>query len=460
MKKEDILKNIKDCRDALLGKVTQPVNQVEQITLALIYKFMDDIDQESIDMGGKATYFSNEYKKYSWKNIMQPNKQIQEKYNLYSEGIEKFKTHPDLSDVFRKVFKDAFLPYRDATTLVNFLNIINRFNYDDSEVLGEAYENLLNITGASKDAGQFRTPRHIIDFIIDILEPTKMDTILDPACGTAGFLISAFKYITKQKLTPQEKQKLSENFSGYEIDPTMAEISAVNLYLHDFKTPKIYEYDTLSSVEKWREKFDIILANPPFMTPKGGIQPHNLFELKTSRAEVLFSEYILEHLKSDGRAGFIVPSGIIARGDNAYKTLRKNLLNGGLYGIIKLPNGVFQPYTSIETFILLIDKSLKMDNVLFIEVINDGFDFGTNRNPIEENDLPNILEKIRNFRNGNLQDLTYITKQQLLEKDDFYKYFKNNDDVELFEDPKVIFERILKKKQELDESFKILIADK
>jgi type I restriction enzyme M protein len=161
-----IQRNIKDCRDALVGKVPNPIEQVQQITLALIYKFMSDLDQQSVDIKGKATYFVNEYEKYSWNNLMSPKLQFQDKYNLYSEGIDKLKTHPKLTNVFRKVFKDAYLPYRDPATLVNFLSMINKFNYDDSEILGKAFETLLNIMGSQGDAGQFRTPRHIIDFII------------------------------------------------------------------------------------------------------------------------------------------------------------------------------------------------------------------------------------------------------------------------------------------------------
>ncbi len=405
-----IQRNIKDCRDALVGKVPNPIEQVQQITLALIYKFMSDLDQQVIDIDGKATYFTEEYEKYSWNNLMSPRLQFQEKYNLYSEGIDKLKTHPKLTDVFRKVFKDAYLPYRDPATLVNFLSIINRFNYDDSEILGEAFESLLNTMGSQGDAGQFRTPRHIIDFILDIIEPNKTDTILDPACGTAGFLISAFKYIIKSNLKPQEKQALTENIVGYDIAPVMAEISAVNLYLHGFKNPKIFEYDTLTSTDKWQDKFDIILANPPFMTPKGGIKPHNLFELKANRAEVLFSEYIMEHLKSTGRAGFIVPEGIIFKSENAYKTLRKNFITQGLYCVVSLPSGVFQPYSGVKTSIIFIDKKLKGHNkdILFINIKNDGFDLGAQRKPIKDNDLPQAIEIVKEFKNciskGNLEE--------------------------------------------------------
>ncbi len=139
--------------------------------------------------------------------------------------------------------------------------------------------------GSQGDAGQFRTPRHIIDFIVSVVDPKKNESILDPACGTAGFLISSFKHILQQNtkerkgdcLTMDEKKRLMNSLVGYDISPDMVRLSLVNMYLHGFQTPKIYEYDTLTSEEKWNETYDVILANPPFMTPKGGIRPHKRF---------------------------------------------------------------------------------------------------------------------------------------------------------------------------------------
>ncbi|MDR0423583.1 MAG: N-6 DNA methylase [Rickettsiales bacterium] len=395
----EYLKLINQARDCLVGKVPSPQEQVNQIMIALIYKFMYIMDEKSAKLGGKKEYFIDEYEQYSWRDLMSPQYENQQKYNLYTEGIEKFKIHKNLIDTFRQVFKEAYVPYKDPTTLISFLKIIDKFDYSNSEVLGSAFEQFLNIMGTQSDSGQFRTPRHIIDFIVNVVNPIKTDTILDPACGTAGFLISAFSYIEKQKPTLQEKQNFTNNFAGYDITPIMATISMVNLYLHGFKKPKIYEYDTLTSTEHWKDRFDVILANPPFMTPKGAvIKPNTNFTLKTKRTEVLFSEYILEHLKSEGRAGFIIPDGVVFRSDKAYLELRKMLVENGLYAVVKLPNGVFQPYTQIGTNIFFIDKRLKGKSVLFVEVENDGYDFGSNRNPINKNDLPEVIKILDDFK--------------------------------------------------------------
>ena len=184
-----------------------------------------------------------------------------------------------------------------------FLKEINGFLYDHSENLGNAFEYLLSILGSQGDAGQFRTPRHIIDFMVEVLDPQKEESILDPACGTAGFLISSYKHIIKrssgnynpqkdnfsfardesnafeiqiqsnghykgEKLKPSEKKKMQKHIMGYDISPDMVKLSLVNMYFHKFKNPKIYEYDTLTSDHRWDDEFDIILANPPFMSPK------------------------------------------------------------------------------------------------------------------------------------------------------------------------------------------------
>lgn len=322
-------KRIDDCRDILVGKLPDPKAQIEQITIGLIYKFMDDMDRESIELGGTAKFFSGDYEKYAWDKLFDTKVSATEMLNLYSDAILSMDKNPNIPQLFRDIFKNAFLPYRDPETLKLFLKTIGEFEYTHSEKLGDAFEYLLSVMGSQGDAGQFRTPRHIIDFLVAIVDPDLTDTILDPACGTAGFLISAFKHI-KQKynnqLTPDQRKKLINNFIGYDISPDMVRLSLVNLYLHGFSEPHIYEYDTLSSEVRWADNFDVILANPPFMSPKGGIRPHKRFTIQSKRSEVLFVDYIAEHLNPKGKAGIIVPEGVIFQSGKAYKELRKMLI--------------------------------------------------------------------------------------------------------------------------------------
>ncbi|MCZ2282948.1 MAG: N-6 DNA methylase [Bacteroidales bacterium] len=445
-------KNIDDCRDVLVGKVPDPKSQIEQITLALIYKFMDDMDKEAVEkFKGKAKFFTGEYAKYGWRKLFDPSLNGQDMLSLYSEALEKLNTNPNIPELFRNIFKNAYLPYRDPATLKLFLKHINEFEYSHSEKLGDAFEYLLSVMGSQGDAGQFRTPRHIIDFVTACVNPQKNESVLDPACGTAGFLLSAYKHILNQntekrlgdKLKPDDRKKLATNFVGYDISPDMVRLSLANMYLHGFATPQIHEYDTLSSEDRWQETFDVILANPPFMTPKGGIRPHKKFGVQANKAEVLFTDYIAEHLNPKGRAGIIVPEGILFHPSNAFKQLRKLLLEDSLIAIISLPAGVFNPYSGVKTSILVLDKALAKSTkeILFIKIENDGFDLGSQRKKIDLNDLPHALNLLNKFKEHikeckptdslNNENYSVLTKNTILSNTGFilnmdrYKENKN-----------------------------------
>jgi type I restriction enzyme M protein len=433
-------RRIDTARDILVGKVPDPKSQVEQITIALIYKFMSDMDSESEELGGTRKFFTGEYEKYSWQKLMSPDMGGYDVLNLYSESIQKMNFNQNIPQLFRDIFKNAYLPYRDPETLKSFLKIINDFDYDHSEKLGDAFEYLLSVLGSQGDAGQFRTPRHIIEFMVNIIEPKKNETILDPACGTAGFLISSYKHIAEKNskdgknganLTPDDRNKLAENIIGYDISPDMVRLSLVNMYLHGFRTPNIFEYDTLTSEDRWNEYFDIVLANPPFMSPKGGIKPHKRFSVQSNRSEVLFVDYIAEHLAPTGRAAVIVPEGIIFQSQNAYKQLRKMLIEKCLYAVVSLPAGVFNPYSGVKTSILLMDKNIskRTDKILFVKIENDGYDLGAQRREIKQNDIPQSLSAIKEYCNsiysGNNFDtniysnLSFVEKTKIAEDGDF-----------------------------------------
>ncbi len=401
-------RRIDTARDILVGKVPDPKSQVEQITIALIYKFMDDMDAEAEELGGQRTFFSGDFARFGWAQLMDVSLGGNETLMRYSEALEKMKENPNIPDLFRNIFRNVFLPYRDPETLKSFLKVINDFTYDHSERLGDAFEYLLSVMDSQGAAGQFRTPRHIIDFMVELIDPQKNERVLDPACGTAGFLISAFKHILKtareadQTLTPDEKTRLMQNFTGYDISPDMVRLSRVNLYLHGFQTPNIHEYDTLTSDERWNESADVILANPPFMSPSGGgIRPHKRFSVESNRSEVLFVDYIMEHLTVSGRAAVIVPEGIIFQSGKAHRFLRKMLVeNDYLVGVISLPAGVFNPYSGVKTSILWLDRSLakKTRSVVFCKIDSDGFDLGAQRRPNGKNDIPEVIDQLRLYK--------------------------------------------------------------
>ncbi len=436
MLNQETKKHIDAARQVLVGVVPNPGSQIDQITNALIYKFMDDMDQASLKAGGDASFFTGDLAKYAWTKLMDQKIGNQERMNLYDEALQKFSQSSQLPELFRTIFKSAFLPYRSPETLGLFLKEIDYFDYSHSEELGNAYEYLLSIMSSQGDAGQFRTPRHIIEFIVDAINPTKDDKILDPACGTGGFLVSAYKHILEQHdgkddpqqkekpLTPDQKRKLMQNFEGYDIDPTMARIAQVNMYLHQFKNPKIVQYDTLSQDERWNDKFDVILANPPFMSPKGGIKPHSKFAIQSNRSEVLFVDYIANHLKPQGRAGIIIPEGIIFQSGTSYKALRKSLVEDGLYAVVSLPSGVFQPYSGVKTSILLFNNEIakKRSELLFLKIENDGFELGSQRRTSTKNDLPQALEILQKWQVGEKFEsklVSYIDKTKIGENGDY-----------------------------------------
>ena len=420
-------RRIDSCRDILVGKVPDPKSQVEQITIALIYKFMDDMDLEAEELGGERRFFTKEFERYRWAKMVAPGVTGQEMLNTYSEALQKMVENEDLPKLFRDIFRNAYLPYRDPETLRAFLREINSFTYDHSEKLGDAFEYLLSVMGSQGDAGQFRTPRHIIDFLVEIINPQKAEVIMDPACGTAGFLISAYKHILKQNSTgvvsgndtgtegdateqalespmrypgdllqPDDRTRLTRNLIGYDISPDMVRLSLVNLFLHGFVDPKIEEYDTLTSEDKWTETADVILANPPFMSPKGGIKPHTRFQVQSKRSEVLFVDYIAEHLATNGRAAIVVPEGIIFQSQSAYVALRKMLVENHLAAVISLPAGVFNPYSGVKTSILILDRAVAKtsQHVAFFKIENDGFALGAQRKPVKGSQLAQVKTEL------------------------------------------------------------------
>ena len=209
-------RRIDSCRDILVGKVPDPKSQVEQITIALIYKFMDDMDSEAEDLGGQRSFFAGKFAHYGWARLKAPELSGKEKPDLYAEAIGRMNENPGIPALFRDIFKNAYLPYRDPETLRAFLKEIDGFTYDQSERLGDAFEYLLSVLGSQGDAGQFRTPRHIIDFMVEVINPQKHESVLDPACGTAGFLISAWKHKLQQNTnTPApDKRWAGEGFAA------------------------------------------------------------------------------------------------------------------------------------------------------------------------------------------------------------------------------------------------------
>lgn len=213
---------IDNSRDILMGKLPSPIAQVDAISYALIYKFMSDIDDDSAALGGKRTYFSGEYEKYSWHNLMSPTITGADRVILYRNALENMSRNPNIPPLFREIFNGATLGFTDSNTLNLFLREIDKIKQSSGDSIGDVYEYLLSTMGSQDKLGQFRTPRHIIDMMVELIDPDKTDKILDPACGTAGFLISAYswikkKHIEKERLNSEDIEKIHRNFYGFDI---------------------------------------------------------------------------------------------------------------------------------------------------------------------------------------------------------------------------------------------------
>ena len=431
MELQEVKNIVSTARDLLVGKVPLPVDQCQEITRALIYKFLSAEDAASVGLGGAPRYFTGERSECRWDALMSPEQTANEVDRRYRDGMAML-GRADVMPAIRAIYQDAYIPYNDPIILRDFLRAIDRFDTDDTEKIGDAYEMLLQDLGAQASAGQFRTPRHVIDFIVAVIDPQKHETILDPACGTGGFLASTWEHVNRAgRLSAADRGNLARNLSGYDISPTMAMLSTVNLFLHHQQQPVVSVYDTLTSEDKWNDHYDVILANPPFMSPKGGIRPHQRFSMPSRRSEVLFVDYIAEHLTAAGRAGIIVPEGVIFQSQRAHTALRKMLVEECLAAVVSLPAGVFQPYSGVKTSILILDKALarRAEGIAFFKVQNDGYDLGAQRREIAENDLPavqaELCEYLRRLRAGEpLDDFApasglVVAKERIAEGGDY-----------------------------------------
>ena len=427
---KDFKQIIDNSRDILMGKLPSPIAQVDAISYALIYKFMSDSDDDSVALGGKRTFFSDDYEKYSWHNLMSPSITGTERVQLYREALEKMNRNPNIPPLFREIFNGATLGFTDSNTLNLFLREIDKIKRNSGDSIGDAYEYLLSTMGSQGKLGQFRTPRHIIDMMVELIDPDKNDKILDPACGTAGFLISAYnwikkKHIEKEHLTAEEIEKIHRNFYGFDIEPNMTRIARVNLFLHGFKTPNIIEHDTLSSEDYWDDRYDCIIANPPFMTPKGGITPHKKFGISSNKAELLFTDYIASHLKPNGRAAVIIPDGVLFGSTTAHKSLRKNLVeNKNLKAVISMPSGVFKPYAGVSTAVLVFDNSTseKTEKVWFYDMKNDGYSLDDKRSKLKDSDIPDIIARFKNLdgeKDRTKKDQSFFVDKEEIAKNDY-----------------------------------------
>ncbi len=399
------------------GGITNPLDVIEQFTYLLFIKQLDDVEttkeNEANFLGVEyETMFPGESQRYRWSKFKNLGS-ADEMYELVSNKVFPFikNLHQDGDSAYARYMGDAIFKIPTAAMLSKIVDGIDKLELGDEDSKGDLYEYLLSKVATAGTNGQFRTPRHIIKMMVALVKPKPDDTIIDPAMGSAGFLIEAQKYLRENHADMFLNQKLREHFNntmfyGNDMDRTMLRIGAMNMLLHGVENPNISYRDSLSEQNTDEEKYSLVLANPPF---KGSLDYEavsaDLLKItKTKKTELLFLALFLRILKKGGRAAVIVPDGVLFGSSNAHKQIRKEIIdNNKLDAVISMPSGVFKPYAGVSTAILIFTKtgSGGTDKVWFYDMKADGRSLDDKRQPIAENDIPDIIARYNNLEAEN-----------------------------------------------------------
>jgi len=395
------------------GGITNPLDVIEQFTYLLFIKQLDDVEttkeNEANFLGVPyESMFPADCQNYRWSKFKNLGS-ADEMYDLVMNGVFPFikNLHQDGDSAYARYMGDAIFKIPTGAMLTKIVDGIDKLELGDEDSKGDLYEYLLSKVATAGTNGQFRTPRHIIKMMVALVKPQPEDTIIDPAMGSAGFLIEAQDYLRKNHGDMLLNAKLREHFNntmfyGNDMDRTMLRIGAMNMLLHGVDNPNISYRDSLSESNKDCEKYSLILANPPF---KGSLDYEavsaDLLKItKTKKTELLFLALFLRILKKGGKAAVIVPDGVLFGSSNAHKQIRKEILeNNKLDAVISMPSGVFKPYAGVSTAILIFTKtgSGGTDNVWFYDMKADGYSLDDKRQEIADNDIPDIIERFNNL---------------------------------------------------------------
>lgn len=390
------------------GGITNPLTVIEQFTYLLFIKGLDDkqndLDQNAALLGIESKkIFNDEQQDFRWKNFKQMG--ANEMYDIVSKKVFPFikKLHGDKESAFSKYMEDAIFMIPTPQMLEKIITNVDTLPMKGRDAKGDLYEYLLSKVATAGTNGQFRTPRHIIQMMVELMKPTPTDIIVDPAAGSAGFLVAAGEYLHKNNQDLFNVQELKRHYNedmfyGFDMDRTMLRIGAMNMMLHGVERPNIMYKDSLSEQNKDNEKYTLVLANPPF---KGSLDYESvsadlLKVTKTKKTELLFLSLILRMLKKGGRSATIVPDGVLFGSSAAHKSIRKEIVeNNQLNAVISMPSGVFKPYAGVSTAILIFTKTGTggTDKVWFYDMKADGLSLDDKRQPIAENDIPDIISR-------------------------------------------------------------------
>lgn len=405
------------------GGVNNPMDSIEQISYLLFLRLLTEKDETLASLDKKYTrIFSGKWSRFAWGNFVTLTGDSL--FNAVRDAIESLHELPGLTDTGKLLFSRATLKIYDRPTLRAVVQGVHEMDlaaHEGHDFKGDMYEYLLSKLSMSGTNGQFRTPRHIIDLIVALVNPQPGQRLCDPACGTAGFLISAFTHILRQHTKPADLRRglvdgallkpaqwkfLEEQaFTGFDNDANMVKIAILNLYLHQLEKAQVSMQNPITTGFGGAypgRMFDCILANPPF---SGKVQDESIladlnYKLNTRATELLFLKWFIDHLTPGGRAGVIVPNGVLFGSTKAATHLRQLLLTDcDLQAVISLPSGVFKPYAGVATAALIFARPSTLGpqpstkSVWFYDITADGFSLDDKRIPIEANDIPDVVAK-------------------------------------------------------------------
>ena len=453
--------------DIWAGGITNPITVIEQLTYLIFIRSLDEkeLENEQIEtLGGDVKKIfppDEEGQAMRWSKFK--TKDPREIYDIIQAKVFPFikNLNGENATAFSRYMENAtfLLPTPQILQkVITGLDELYLYDVKDLDMQGDLYEYMLNKLATAGQTGQFRTPKHIRDMMVELLAPGPNDKICDPACGTAGFLVSAAEYIRENyeaDMTKKQWQLFDEEmFTGFDTDPTMLRISAMNLMLHSITKPKIEYMDSVSKENKITGVYDIVLANPPF---KGTIDTESINEnlkavCNTKKTELLFVALFLRMLKKGGRCACIVPDGVLFGGSRAHKALRKELIEKHhLQAVISMPSGVFKPYAGVSTAVLVFTKTEDggTDKVWFYDMKADGCSLDDKRSPIQENDIPDIIARFHNLEGERDRKPTeqsfFADKAEIVEKDydlSINRYKEIVYEKVEYDAPKVILDRL------------------
>lgn len=446
--------------------MTNPLTVIEQITYLMFIKILDDNElRKEANAAAFETevinpIFDKDHQNCRWsvfKNFDADSMFDNMQNNVFPFIKNELNSGKDTA--FAKYMKDALFLIPTARVLLRVVDSLDDLDLNNKDIMGDVYEYLLSQIAQSGTNGQFRTPRHIIKMMVELMQPKLSDTICDPAMGSAGFITESAQYVSdhyqNELLNPKNKEHyIKDMFSGFDTDQTMLRIGAMNMMLHGVEAPNISWQDSLSEDNTHRNEYSLVLANPPFSgsLDKETISKDILAIAPTKKTELLFVALFLKMLKVGGRSATIVPDGVLFGSSNAHKAIRKEIVeNNRLEAIISMPSGVFKPYAGVSTAIIIFTKTGQggTDNVWFYDMKADGYSLDDKRSEIEQNDIPDIIERFHNLDKEKDRKRTeqsfFVPKEEIVKNDydlSINKYKEIEYEKVEYEPTEVILQRI------------------